>query len=133
MSVARKKSFDFLPVTGSVFSSHTMIFRDLKIGKRPAQTKVNIYTYFPSTFRISIFLNEEKVKITIKSNDYCNGLSAKLEHLKSCGYIFNPLLSIMGLEVNHFGSSERTPVSHNQTSRQKGVDISILLGSPVLY
>ena len=36
VSVARKKSFDSLWATGYVFSIHTIVFRYLKLVKRPA-------------------------------------------------------------------------------------------------
>ena len=42
VSVARKKYFDSSRVTGSVFSSQTIVFRYLKLVKRPASKRVSI-------------------------------------------------------------------------------------------
>ena len=73
--------------------------------------------------------------IQIKSDDYCDGLSAKLKYLNSYDSIFYPVHFIINLEGNHFGSRLKTPVSHqnSQTSKEIGADISIFLGSSVLY
>ena len=56
----------------------------------------------------------------------------KLKHLNST--IFNPILFIIGLEGSHFESRESIPVSHqnSQTSKQIGLDMSILAGCSVL-
>ena len=36
MNISKKKSFDSSLVTGSVFLSHRVVFRNLKLVKRPA-------------------------------------------------------------------------------------------------
>ena len=41
-----KKTFDCSRVVESVFSKQTVIFRCLKLVKKPALKKINIYTYF---------------------------------------------------------------------------------------
>ena len=48
---------------------------------------------------------------------------------------FYPVHFIINLEGNHFGSRLKIPVSHqnSQTSKEIGADISIFLGSSVLY
>ena len=59
----------------------------------------------------------------------------KLKYLNSYDCIFNPVHFIINLEGNHFRSRLKIPVSHqdSQTSEKIDVDISIFLGSSVLY
>ena len=70
-----------------------------------------------------------------KSSDDCHGVSANLKYLTSCYYIFNPVLFIISFEGSPFGSKESMPVSYqnSQTSKEIGLDISIFVGSSVLY
>ena len=54
INMARKKSFDSSLVTGSVFLSHRIVFRNLILVKRPALKKVRVYTYIFSALKILI-------------------------------------------------------------------------------
>ena len=65
--------------------------------------------------------------VQINSSDYCDGVSLRLKHLNSYDYIFN-------LFLIHFESRESMLGSHQntQTSKEIGVDISILAGYSVL-
>ena len=66
--------------------------------------------------------------VQIKSSDYCDGVSAKLKHLNSYDYFFNPVLFIICLEGSHFRSMESIFVSrqNSQASKERGVDMSIV-------
>ena len=65
--------------------------------------------------------------VQIKSNDYCDGVSEKLKHLKSYDNFFNPVLLLITLEISHFVSRE------SPTSKEARVDILKSLGSSVCY
>ena len=71
----------------------------------------------------------------IKSSDYCDDVSVKLKYLSAEDHICNPVLFIISLDGSHFGSRESIPISHqnSQNFREIVVDISIFLGSSVLY
>ena len=118
-----EKSFWFLAV--SLFWSCTIEFRYLRLVKGAVWRKF----IFSQCFGNSHFCFQ------IKSSDYCGGVSAKLKYLNLYDYIFNPVLSIVTLEGSHFGSSEDTPVSqqNSQTSKKIGLNISILLSSWVIH
>ena len=76
---------------------------------------------------------QSSIKIT--SSDYYDHVSTKFKYLNSYNYIFNPVLFIMTFEGSYFGSRENTRVSHqnSQTFKEKGVDISLFLGSSILH
>ena len=108
-------------MTSSVFSSHTIACRYLKLIKRPALRNIHL-CLFSQCFGNSFSC------VKIKVSDYCNGVSAELEYLSSYEYNFNPVLFIISLEGSHFGSRESIPISHQNSQTSK----EILLGSSVL-
>ena len=65
----------------------------------------------------------------IKSSDFRDGVFVILKYLNSYDYIFNPILFIISLEDNHFGSRENMLDSHQNNPKE----ISTFLGSSVLY
>ena len=73
--------------------------------------------------------------VQIKSCYCCYFASAKLKYLNSYYYIFNLVLFVIRSEGSHFGYSESITISHqnSQTSEKIGADVSIFLGSSVLY
>ena len=107
----------FLFFTGrwqlNVFSSHTMVFKYVKLVKRPAQ-KVSNYTFFLIALEILI--------LTFRWSRVTTFLIQVI-------HIF-----ITSLDDSHSGLSESIPVSHQarQTSKEIEVDISIFLGYSVL-
>ena len=70
--------------------------------------------------------------LQIKASDYCDGVSAELKYLNLYDCIFNPVFFIISLEGSH---SQTIFFSHqnSQTSKGIGADISIFLGSSVIY
>ena len=73
--------------------------------------------------------------VQIKSIYYCNNLSVKLKYLNSYDYIFHPMFSIKSWKGSNSRCRESMSVSYqnNQTSKEIGVDISIFVGTSVLY
>ena len=111
-----------------VFKSHHLI-QEPKTSKT-ACVKVSKYLYLFA----ECFGNSHSY-VQKKSSDDCHGVSANLKYLTSCYYIFNPILFIISFEGSPFGSKESMPVSYqnSQTSKEIGLDISIFVGSSVLY
>ena len=44
--------------------------------------------------------------VHIKSSNYCDGISAKLNYLNLYDYTFNPIIFIISLEDSHFRARE---------------------------
>ena len=64
-----------------------------------------------------------------------DGVFAKWKYINSYDYVFNPVLFVISVEGNHFGSRESMPVSQQkrQISKEIGADISIFSGFSALY
>ena len=69
----------------------------------------------------------------IKSNDYCDSASVKLKYINSYDYNFDFVLFVVSLEDSHFECRESMLVSHQNLQIPKEIDISIYLGSCILY
>ena len=120
-----------------MFSRHTIVFSYIETNKKARVKKVLfilIYTYLYHLYLFSLRFGNSHPWVPIKSNDYCDGVSAKLMYLNSCDYIFNTVHFIISLDDSHFGSRGNMPASHqnSQTSKEIGANISIFFGSSLL-
>ena len=89
-----------------------------------------MYTYF---LYVSLCFGNSHSCFQIKSSDYRDGVSVKLKYLNSYNYIFNPVLFIKVWKtvISDLG---KTCLFHTKTNpKEIGADISIFLGSSVLY
>ena len=85
-----------------------------------------MYTYF---LYVSLCFGNSHSCFQIKSSDYRDGVSVKLKYLNSYDYIFNPVLwktLILDLGKTCLFCTKTNP-------KEIGADISIFLGSSVLY
>ena len=123
-------SFDSSRVAGPVFFKTHHRIQALNRVKRPEWKKMSMYTYF---LHVSLPLGNYNSCFQIKSSDYGDGVSVKLKNLNSYNYIFNPVLFIKVWKtvISDLG---KTCLFHTKTNpKEIGADISIFLGSSVLY
>ena len=84
-------------------------------------------------FSVSLCFGSSHSCFQIKSCGYRDGLSVKLKYLDSYDCNINHIRFVISLEDSHFGS-RKTCLFHTKTNpKEIGVDISIFLGSSVLY